>query len=84
MIANVNRSIGKNPIISPGKVFRIILEYLIPMIVIIEKIAKRKYQKDRFFKREFLELEIISPSLLPNPTHKNQTQSRMPKHSSLP
>jgi hypothetical protein len=83
-IRKVKISIGTNPIISPGRTFRTIREYLIPIIVKIETMAKRKYQKERFFKRELLEIAITFPSLLPNPTHKSQTQSRIPRHSSLP
>jgi hypothetical protein len=81
---SVNPSIGTNPIISLGSIFRTIREYLIPIIVKIEKIAKRKYQNERFFRSKFLETEIRLPSLLPNPTHKSQTQRRIPRQSSFP
>jgi hypothetical protein len=83
-IRKVKISIGTNPIISPGRTFRTIREYLIPIIVKIEKIAKKKYQKERFLRRKFLETEITFPSLLPNPTHKSHTQRRIPRHSSFP
>jgi hypothetical protein len=80
----VNPNIGAKPIISPGRMLRIILEHLIIKIVRIEKIANRKYHRERFLSEDILELDIILPSLLPIPTHRSQTKSKIPRQSSFP